>query len=314
MSRPYRLQGGGLLYHITSRGDDRKKIFINETDYQKFLAYLQIAQEKFKFYMYAYCLMGNHYHLLFETTQANLSRIMQSLNTAYTVYYNVKRKRSGHLFQGRYKSILVDKDNYLLELTRYIHLNPVRAKIVDRPEKYRWSSYREYLKNNNEGLIDKAELFKYFKLSPVQYRKFVLDAIGKSTNPLADVYGGFILGKAAFIKDTLALLKEKVEGGDYAHKKTIEGVDPDSIMREVAAYYKQDLEVLRKAKKKPLLAKKIAVYLLKRLTALTNKEIGREFGIGYSGVSWVAQDVERLLREDKKIKDDLEAIILHLKV
>ena len=110
------------MYHITSRGDDRKKIFINETDHQKFLAYLQIAQEKFKFYMYAYCLMGNHYHLLFETTQANLSRIMQSLNTAYTVYYNVKRKRSGHLFQGRYKSILVDKDNYLLELTRYIHL------------------------------------------------------------------------------------------------------------------------------------------------------------------------------------------------
>ena len=239
---------------------------------------------------------------------------MQSLNTAYTVYYNVKRKRSGHLFQGRYKSILVDKDNYLLELTRYIHLNPVRAKIVDRPEKYQWSSYHEYLKENEDGLIDKAGLFRYFKLSPVQYRKFVLETIGKSTNPLTDVYGGFILGKAAFIKDTLALLKEKVEGGDYAHKKMIEGVDPGSIMQEVAAYYKQDLEALRKAKKKPLLAKKIAVYLLKRLTALTNKEIGREFGIGYSGVSWVAKDVERLIREEKKIKDDIEVIISHLKV
>ena len=94
----------------------------------------------------------------------------------------------------------------------------------------------------------------------------------------------------------------------------IEGIDPGSIMQEVAAYYKQGLEALRKAKKKPLLAKKIAVYLLKRMTALTNKEIGREFGIGYSGVSWVAQDVERLIREEKKIKDDIEVIISHLKV
>ena len=89
------------MYHITSRGDDRKKIFINETDHQKFLAYLQIAQEKFKFYMYAYCLMGNHYHLLFETTQANLSRIMQSLNTAYTVYYNVKTQALRPSFSGQ---------------------------------------------------------------------------------------------------------------------------------------------------------------------------------------------------------------------
>ena len=314
MSRPYRLQGEGLLYHITSRGDDRKKIFLNETDFRKFLEYLGKAKERFKFFLHAYCLMGNHYHLLLETTQANLSRIMQGLNTAYTVYYNVKRKRSGHLFQGRYKSIHVDKDSYLLELTRYIHLNPVRAKIVDKPEEYQWSSYREYLKDGKEGFIDKAELFRYFKLSPIQYRKFVMDAIGKSTNPLADIYGGFILGKAAFIKDTLALLKEKVEGGDYAHKKTIESVDPGSITQEVASYYKQDLEALRKAKKKPLLARKVAVYLLKRLTALTNKEIGMEFGIGYSGVSWIAQDVERLIREEKMIKDDIGVIISHLKV
>jgi REP element-mobilizing transposase RayT len=314
MARPYRLQGEGLLYHITSRGDDRKKVFINETDYKKFLGYLRTAQEKFQFYLYAYCLMGNHYHLLFETTQSNLSRIMHSLNTAYTVYYNVKRKRSGHLFQGRYKSILVDKDNYFLELTRYIHLNPVRAGIVDRPEQYQWSSYREYLEKSEGSLIDKAELSRYLKLSSDQYREFVLGALGKSIDPFADVYGGFILGKAAFIKDTLALLKEKVEGGDYAYKKKIEGVEPGRITREVAFYYKQDLEALRKARKKPLLAKKIAVYLLKRWTSLTNKEIGREFGIGYSGVSWITQDVERLIREKKKIKDDTEAIISHLKV
>jgi REP element-mobilizing transposase RayT len=140
MARPYRLQAENCLYHITSRGDDRKKIFLSETDFEKFLEYIKVAKDKFKFYLYAYCLMNNHYHLLIETTQSNLSRIMQYINTSYTIYYNGKRKRSGHLFQGRFKSIIVEADSYFTELTRYIHLNPVRAKIVDSPGIYRFSS------------------------------------------------------------------------------------------------------------------------------------------------------------------------------
>ena len=106
MARPHRLQAEGCFYHITSRGDNRKAIFVRDRDREKFLEYLLTAKEKFKFYLHAYCLMRNHYHLFFETTQPNLSRIMQYINTAYTIYYNVKRRKSGHLFQGRYKSIL----------------------------------------------------------------------------------------------------------------------------------------------------------------------------------------------------------------
>ena len=124
MARQHRLQAPNCFYHITSRGDDRKKIFLNETDFRKFLAYLKKAKEKFNFYLYAYCLLDNHYHLLLETSQANLSQIMQYLNTAYTIYYNTKHKRHGHLFQGRFKSILIEADSYFAELTRYIHLNP----------------------------------------------------------------------------------------------------------------------------------------------------------------------------------------------
>src|SRR4030042_1271433 len=108
MARPYRLQGEGLFYHITSRGDDRKKIFLSDYDFNKFLGYLKSAQDKYRFYLYAYCLMGSHYHLLIETTQPNLSRIMQYINSSYTIYYNKKRNKCGHLFQGRYKSILVE--------------------------------------------------------------------------------------------------------------------------------------------------------------------------------------------------------------
>ena len=178
MARPYRLQAEDCLYHITSRGDDRKRVFISEIDYQKFLGYIVSAKEKFKFYVYA----------------------------------------------------------------------------------------------------------------------------------------GFILGKEKFVKNTLNILKDQVESGDFAYKKIIHSLVPETIIQKVAEYYKKEPEVLSKARKKPLLAKKIAVYLLKKLTALTNKEIGEEFDIGYSGVSWVVQNVEKLIEEDKGVKRDIKALISHLKV
>lgn len=314
MARPYRLQAEDCLYHITSRGDDRKKIFINEIDYQKFLKYIIFAKEKFKFYLYAYCLMGNHYHLLLETTLPNISRIMQYINTAYTVYYNFKRQRCGHLFQGRYKSILVEADSYLMELTRYLHLNPVRAKIVDNPEKYRWSSYLEYIKKDNIGIIDKIQVERYFKLVPQDYRRFVSDGIEKDRNPFDLVYAGFILGKKKFIKSTLDILKTQVEREDFSHKKIINSLEPEDIIQEVAKYYHKEAKILRNSKKKSLLAKKIAIYLLKKLTSLTNKEIGNEFRISYSGVSWISRDVERLMEKNKRVKKDVETLISHLKV
>lgn len=314
MARAYRLQAENCLYHITSRGDDRKAIFKSERDYQKFLEYVKLAKDKFQFYLYAYCLIDNHYHLLLETTLPNISRIMQYINTSYTVYYNVKRKRCGHLFQGRYKSIIVEADSYLLKLSRYIHLNPVRAKIVDIPEKYRWSSYNDYTKNLHDSIIDKRQLERYFKLSPAQYRRFVFESAGSQESPFIRLYAGFILGKEKFIKDTLNILKDQTEDKDIAHKRIIRAISPHDIIQTVAQYYKKEADMLRKAKSKPLLAKKVAVYLMKRLTALTNIEIGNEFGISYTAVSKAAKDVERLMLGDKRIGKDVEKMISSFKV
>ena len=314
MPRPYRLQAEGVLYHITSRGDDRKKIFLNETDCRKFLEYLKAVKEKFKFFLYAYCLMGNHYHLLLETTQPNISRLMQSLNTAYTVYYNTKRKHCGHLFQGRYKSIVVDKDSYFLELTRYIHLNPVRAKIVDGPGKFKWSSYNDYINMNTAGLVDTAEAFRYFDLSAEQYKEFVLSGINNKGISFKDVYAGFILGKEKFVKDTLSAMKAKMENSEFSYKKSACGIEPDSILHKVASCWRVSPVILLKSKRKPLLARKIAVYLLKRISGLTNEQIGAKFEITYSAVSKIAQDVERRRIKDKKMAKDIDNIISHFKV
>ena len=141
MARPYRLQAENCLYHIMSRGDDRKRIYTMASDYGKFMDYVMKAKERYQFYLYAYCLMVNHFHLLVETLLPNISKIMHYIKGSYTTYYNIRHRRTGHLFQGRFKSIVVDKDAYFQGLTRYIHLNPVYAGIVKDPAAHRWSSY-----------------------------------------------------------------------------------------------------------------------------------------------------------------------------
>ncbi len=140
MSRPLRIKYNNAIHHITARGNERKNIFLDEKDFEKFLNYLNVVYEPYKTIVYSFALLDNHYHLLIETPYANLSKMMRDLNGHYNKYFNKRHKRNGHLFQGRFKSILVDKDNYLLVLSRYIHLNPVRAGVTSKPENYSNSS------------------------------------------------------------------------------------------------------------------------------------------------------------------------------
>ena len=131
MARPLRITFPGAFYHVTARGNERKAVFKSIRDRQKFLEYLETATERYHAVIHSYCLMDNHYHLLLETPSGNLPQIMRHINGAYTTYFNSKRTRAGHLFQGRYKAILVEMDEYAKELSRYIHLNPVRAKLAE---------------------------------------------------------------------------------------------------------------------------------------------------------------------------------------
>jgi len=239
---------------------------------------------------------------------------MHYLNTAYTTYYNKKRNKTGHLFQGRYKSLIVDGDNYFLDLTRYIHLNPVKAKMVDLPQSYKWSSFNEYVTKKRDSIIDKAAINKYYKLDAVKYNDFVIAGIGKKITLFETVYAGFILGKAAFVKKTLQDLKEHVAGNDTSYKdQLIETISLDKIVSMVAEKYKMSKERIYDSKKKPILAKKVSIYLAKRLSGLSNKEIGDKFDISYSAVSKAAGSVDMLIREDKKLKRDVNIIISHFK-
>ncbi|MEJ2696952.1 MAG: transposase [Candidatus Sulfobium sp.] len=142
MARPLRIEYDGALYHVTSRGNERKRIFRDDEDRAAFLDTLLKVNERYNWMCHAYCLMNNHYHLIIETPDGNLSQGMRQLNGVYTQLFNRRHHRVGHLFQGRFKTILIEKEGYLLEVSRYVVLNPVRAKAVERPEHWKWSSYR----------------------------------------------------------------------------------------------------------------------------------------------------------------------------
>ena len=145
MARPLRIEFPGAIYHVTSRGDRRDAIFVDDVDREALIDVVATGMSRFDAQVLAYCLMGNHYHFVLHTRKANLSLLMRHLNGVYTQAFNRRHNKVGHLLQGRFKAILVDRDAYLLEVCRYVELNPVRARMVDEPAQWPWSSYRGHV-------------------------------------------------------------------------------------------------------------------------------------------------------------------------
>ncbi len=204
MTRPLRIEYPGAVYHVTARGTGRQNIFLSDPDRTKFLDRLLMTVNRYNWLCHAYCLMSNHYHLLIETSDGNLSAGMKLLNSAYAQYFNHSHDRTGHLFQGRFKAIVVEKDSYLLELCRYIVLNPVRSGIVKSPNDYKWSSYRQtaglYQQENNplstEWILSQFGFDKY--TAEREYVLFVNTVDDES--PFEKTRGQLILGGEHFVE------------------------------------------------------------------------------------------------------------------
>jgi REP element-mobilizing transposase RayT len=302
MARPIRIEYEGALYHVTARGNERGKVFFTKTDYRKFKEYLLEGQIKYGFILQCYVLMTNHYHLLIETPGKNLSKIMHYLNSSYTTYINIKRRRSGHLFQGRYKAILVDRNSYLLELSRYLHLNPVRANMVERPEEYPHSSYAAYI-GENDGLTRTSDLLAMFSKDSTtakeKYKIFVESVLGeKQESPMKNVYGGMILGSVPFIKETLNRLEEDLfQRTETAHKKALRSsCDIEDVLSLVGAHYGVTPAIAVSTERNDI--RKVLVCLMKKQSAASNQEIGAAVG-GMSGFA-VAKAYQRLIAEMAK--------------
>ncbi len=210
MTRPLRIEFPGAIYHVTSRGNARQKVFLDDEDREVFLSTLAWVIERFGWICHAYCLMGNHFHLMIETPTPNLSRGMRQLNGVYTQGFNRRHGKVGHLFRGRFKAILVERDSYLLELARYVVLNPVRAKMVKAPERYAWSSYRATMGLNPlpPGLSIDWLLGQFAKTRLVarqRYAAFVQAGVGQAS-PWKNLKGQVLLGGDAFVAAMAAQL------------------------------------------------------------------------------------------------------------
>jgi putative transposase len=204
MARPLRIEFPGAVYHVTSRGNARDRIFHNEHDNRKFLEILGTTVERYSWLCYAYCLMENHYHLIVETSKPNLSDGMHHLNGAYTQAHHRRHQTVGHLLQGRFKSILVDKEHYLLELVRYVALNPVRAGMAADPRQWPWSSYAATAGlNPAHPCLQIAPILKCFDSRPeeaqLRYQSFVQAGIDRES-PWKQLKAQVILGNEEFLE------------------------------------------------------------------------------------------------------------------
>jgi putative transposase len=204
MARPLRIEFPGGLYHVTSRGDRREEIYLDDADRTHWLALFGHVCKRFNWVCHAYCLMDNHYHIVVETAEGNLSRGMRQLNGVYTQTFNRAHNRVGHVYQGRYKAILVEKESYLLELTRYVVLNPVRAGRVNNVDQWPWSSYSAMIGRSSrpEWLQTDwilGQFGKQRKRAVAAYKDFVRARVGLPS-VWNDLRGQIYLGKEEFVK------------------------------------------------------------------------------------------------------------------
>lgn len=202
MGRAWRIEFEGAYYHLMSRGNDGRHIFMNDSDRRMFLNTISDMCERFEINVFAYVLMLNHYHLLVRTNQANLTKAMHWFGTTYTSRFNNKNQKIGHLFQGRYKSILIQNDTYVMQLSCYIHRNPLQAGIVDRLAEYKWSSYRAYAYDKDAPDWLSTELIlSRFKGSDrhSQYRQKVQEYAGETKNIFENLHHGIILGSKNYV-------------------------------------------------------------------------------------------------------------------
>jgi len=276
MARALRIEYSGALYHVTSRGDRREDIYDDDVDRASFLNLLNDVCESYNWDCHGYCLMSNHYHLLIETVEPNLSAGMRQLNGVYSQKYNYRHNKVGHVFQGRYASILVEKESYLLELTRYIVLNPVRAKMVAHAEEWPWSSYRAVIgKTKIPSCLNRDWILSCFgsnrRTSIKRYIDFVLEGKYQGA-PWVNVKNQIFLGTDKFVEHGLKLID------DYKDLLEVPRIQRRSPKRSLGYYAETST------------SRNDAIMRAYKSGGYTMKEVGEFFGLGYSMVSRIVRN------------------------
>jgi REP element-mobilizing transposase RayT len=315
MPRSARIDIPGLLQHVIVRGIERRSIFLDDQDREEFLSRFSFLLRETETDCYAWALLDNHFHLLLKSKKSTLAAFMRRLLTGYAVTFNLRHSRSGHLFQNRYKSIVCDKDPYLLELIRYIHLNPIRAGSVENLsdlERFPWSGHRELLGTSSRNLIQTQFVLSLFdgrlNIARAGYEEFIADGL-KTRSGIKLSQGGKQTSRT--LNPTLseeALFDERVLGGGRFVESLLERdvLQPDpeqaftSLTRQVASYFGMDPADLKLSGKTPNLvrAKSVICYVAVRHLGIKGVDVGRRLAISPSAVSHAIQRGAKLLSED----------------
>jgi REP element-mobilizing transposase RayT len=317
MARPLRVEYPGAFYHVINRGNTGQDLFKSLRDREKFLEYLETATTRFLIRIHTYCLMTNHYHLLVETPEANLSRAMQWINVSYAVYFNTKRERHGHLFQGRFKSVLVEADEYLKPLSRYIHLNPVRAKMIGSASDYPWSSYSFFIgKKKAPKWLESDWLLSQFggnqRGSHKNYQAYVEDVDAEFLkDPSKEVTGGFILGDEGFVKWVKEqFLSSQADDKEKPQLKRLRSrVDMKDIVSIVGKSFGSEPEQIFAKGKKKNTARDVAIYLSRILTGKGGNELGLIFGnVTGAAITMRYKAVHDEIKKNRKLKSRINRL------
>ena len=258
MARPLRIEFAGALYHVTSRGNERRPIFRANRDREMFLSFLAMATRRFGWSLTAWVLMNNHYHLVLQTPEPNLSRGMQWLNGTYAAWFNRRYNRSGHLFHGRFKAFLIEKEMYFAEVLRYVALNPVRAGIVERPEQYRWSSYRATAGfEPAPDWLDTAALNLAFdedaSIAPTRFREFVEMRIGNQERLWDQLTNALYLGTPEWTKKMRVIVESWPRSTDHPiTQRAVGRPQMHTVLATVAQVAGQSVATIRSTRRNPL--------------------------------------------------------------
>jgi len=309
MGRAWRIEFEGAFYHVMSRGNEGNHIFLDDSDRQVFLKALGEIRERFEIDIFAYVLMDNHYHLLIRTKRANLSKAMQWLGVTYTRRFNDRHARSGHLFQGRFKSILVQNDAYLMQLSCYIHRNPLRANMVNRLVRYRWSSYPIYAYGYQppKWLSTELILSQFFENDRCKaYREKVQRYAKEEKRLWEDFRHGLILGTKKYVdKIRQTYLPENAHHELPQQKSLAREFNPSSLLIKASKRLKCDLKSMRQASRVSARDKEnrdLLIYALWNTGTMTNSKIGDLFGITYSSVSHSVKSTRLKLAKNRQLK------------
>ncbi len=321
MARALRVQFEGAIYHVTSRGNERREIFRTDRDRERFLEILAENVAAHHIRLYAYVLMSNHFHLLIETPRANLCAFMQQFNGAYTTWFNCKHNRSGHLYGGRYKAKLVEGDEYLLCLTRYLHLNPVKIKRVkNRPlderrkllRGYLWSSYRSYagLSKKKDKMVDHDPLSELVSRGrgrrEVAYRRYVETGLAQDDKELREAlkHSSKVIGTSSFCRwverQYQRLAEKQGQVLDVAMRRMELAASPDDVLKAVGDEFGVERSELMK-RRSTSDARLLAMRLLKEEAGLTQREVAVRLGLrdGSTISRKLSQLSDRLLKDRK---------------